>query len=125
MTEVVIKVIVTGSRDWKDEAAIEQELALLKDEHPDLLVIHGTEPGAESLVENVCSALEIATIIVTADYAEYQDLAIFKRNEVMLSVYDPHMLYCFCADIEKEPVLSEFIQKAQEKAVITKVVGVK
>jgi len=122
---MVIKVIVTGSRDWKDEAAIEQELALLKDEHPDLLVIHGTEPGAESLVENVCSALEIATIIVTADYAEYQDLAIFKRNEVMLSVYDPHMLYCFCADIEKEPVLSEFIQKAQEKAVITKVVGVK
>jgi len=122
-TEVVIKVIITGSSDWTDSAAIEKELNLLRSEYPELVVIHGNEPGAESLVENICSALGIATIIVTADYTEFQDMAIAKRNAEMLSAYDPHMLYCFADDVKKEPELSEFVQKAQERAVITKVVG--
>ncbi len=118
----MIKVVITGSREWTDESAIEKELKLLKTEYPELVIIHGTEPGAESLVENVCSALGIATITVTANFAEYQDLAITKRNEEMIRIYDPHMLYCFADTVDKEPTLIDFLKKAQERAVITKVI---
>jgi len=76
--EVVIKVIVTGSTGWTDASTLENELTLLKNEYPELLVIHGNEPGAESLVENVCSAPGITTITVTANFAEYQDLAMYR-----------------------------------------------
>ncbi len=120
--EVVIKVIVTGSTGWTDASTLENELTLLKNEYPELLVIHGNEPGAESLVENVCSAPGITTITVTANFAEYQDLAITKRNEEMIRIYDPHMLYCFADYVDKDPFLIDFLKKAQERAVITKVI---
>jgi len=120
--EVVIKVIVTGSTGWTDASTIENELTLLKNEYPELLVIHGNEPGAESLVENVCSTLGIATITVTANFTEYQDLAITKRNEEMIRIYDPHMLYCFADEMDKEPILNDFLKEAQERAIITKII---
>ena len=82
--QVVIKIILTGSTDWTDESIIKNELTFLRDEYPLLIVIHGNEPGAESIAENVCIDLGIATITVTADYAEYQDLAIAKRNEELI-----------------------------------------
>lgn len=120
---MAIKVIVTGSRNWTDSAEIETQLKLLKSEYPNLMIVHGTEHGAESMVEGVCASLGIATITVEANYSEYQDSAITRRNEEMLSAYDPHMLYCFTGNIENEPELSKLVRNAQQKAIITMVVG--
>jgi len=118
----LIKILVTGSTKWEDKSTIEKELSLLKDEFTNILIVHGNEPGAESITEEISTDLGIGTLIVSADYAEYQDLAISKRNETLIKNYDPHLLYCFANEIEKEPILKDLLKEAQERAIITKVI---
>lgn len=47
------RVLVTGSRDWKDRALLERELDALLAEHGALTLVHGAHPrGADSMAHN-------------------------------------------------------------------------
>lgn len=46
-----MRLLVTGSRHWRDRNAIDAELAFLHDEHGLECVIHGDHPGAYLAVD--------------------------------------------------------------------------
>lgn len=80
-----MRVIVTGSTQWTDAAAIRRELSCLP---PDAVIVRGDCPGADALAGAI--AHELGLVVEQwdkneADYRKYQQAAWKGLNERMLA----------------------------------------
>ncbi len=79
-----MRVIVCGGRDYTEETEIRKKLAVLRDEHPDAVIIHGGAPGADSWAGYVAGSLGLQVEVHSANWAKYGRAAGPIRNQEML-----------------------------------------
>lgn len=87
-----MKVLVTGSRDWTDEAVIHQALSSLP---AGSSVIHGAARGADTIADRVAKSLGFAVRSYPADWPKYGKPAGMIRNREMLEKERPDLVLAF------------------------------
>ena len=78
-----MRVIVTGSRKWTNEAAIERELRGLP---PGTVIVHGNAHGADALAGTIARRLGFSVEAHTADWKRLGRAAGILRNQSMLEL---------------------------------------
>lgn len=90
------KVLITGSRDWRDKLAI---ATVIYKEYAsadgDLLVIHGDHhAGVDAMAEDICYSAGILTAKVSARWGKLGKKAVPQRNACMVGLA-PDVCYAF------------------------------
>lgn len=85
-----MRILVTGSRDWCDEkavqAAIFRELYEMKCPHTEAVLIHGDCPtGADAMANAYAHQFGMHVISHPADWERYSKSAGFRRNAEMVN----------------------------------------
>lgn len=83
------RVLITGSRGWDDAETIENALISAFKESgralPDITVVHGTAPGADSIAGMLAGSLGMAVEEHPADWERWGRRAGFLRNAEMVN----------------------------------------
>ena len=88
-------VVVTGSRNWTDSAAIREALMKQLADHPELTVHVGDARGADAITRAVCGNLGIPFTVHYADWQKYGRAAGPMRNREMLNAANPDLVIAF------------------------------
>jgi hypothetical protein len=86
-----MKVLVTGSRDWSDRAAIERGF----DAMTPTLVIHGDAKGADSIAHEVAMSRGIDVARFPANWNKHGKAAGPHRNRLMHELMKPDVVLAF------------------------------
>jgi hypothetical protein len=109
--KAVLRVLVTGDRDWTDYALIKAALAKLP---PGTLVIEGGAPGADRLARQAAEQLGLRVIEVRAEWEKYGPSAGPRRNRAMLD-YAPELVLAFHDDLENSKGTKDMVTQAQRR----------
>lgn len=94
-----MKVLICGSRGWKDPAPIEMiilgYLTMAEESGDVLTVIHGDAPGADKLAARIAKRWGARVIPEPADWDRYGKAAGPIRNRKMLELHNPDVVYAF------------------------------
>lgn len=95
-----MKVVVSGSREWKLLAPIYDALKSARDKvgAPNVTVIHGGARGADQLAAKIARTLGMEVIEVPALWEKYGRAAGALRNIKMLDEHKPDLVLAFCLD---------------------------
>ena len=113
-----MRVIVCGSRHWRDEAAIRRELEKLP---ADATVIHSGCKGADKIAGRIAKELGLSVRVFLADWKGRGDQAGPERNSRMLKVGQPDLVLAFTPDIETSKGTRNMVGKAIRAGVRVKV----
>lgn len=84
----MMRILVTGSRAWIDELAIEQTLTLegqrLQVQPHDVIVVHGGAHGADAIADRLARRYGCGVEVVRADWNRYGNAAGPIRNAEMV-----------------------------------------
>jgi hypothetical protein len=114
------RLLITGSRDWRDEQAVEAVLADARWAHGlDLLVIHGGAPGADSIVGKVCDKLGIDQVVFPANWKGRRTVTEEKvaywagpwRNQMMIDLGLPHEAAAFHPMISRSKGTRDMVER--------------
>ncbi len=86
-----MKVLVTGSRDWSDRAAIEAGFDAVSPE----LVVHGDAMGADSVAHAVATGRGIDVVRCPANWNGRGKAAGMHRNRLMFDLVQPDVVLAF------------------------------
>lgn len=86
-----MKVLVTGSRDWQDRAAITEGFAITEP----TLVIHGDAKGADSIADAVAATAGIDRAKFPANWNRHGKSAGPHRNRLMFDITQPDLVLAF------------------------------
>ena len=115
-----MRVIITGSKHWTQDRYIEDEIVRLEKEsrlsRQKLLIIHGGEPGPESIADEVCKVRGIDRVIHPAVRA-LGDNCYYRRNELMLSYHKPDLTIVFVQNLKSSKVCSDMLRRARAKGI--------
>lgn len=124
-----MKLLITGSRGWHDEGAIEAVIAkyqlLAKSVEEEFILIHGHCPkGADALADRVGRRLGLVVgetlIRVPADWKRYRAGAGPKRNQKMIDDHHPDVVVAFRAS-GKSNGTDDMIERARTADITTHV----
>lgn len=79
-----MRVIVCGSRNWRNRLMISNRLAKLPGE--DTIVVHGNAKGADRIAHDEANKLGLLTEPHPADWQRYRNRAGIIRNEEMAAL---------------------------------------
>lgn len=81
-----MRVIITGDRNWADDASIRHVLTALHAVHPDTIIVQGGARGADHIARRIAEALFGPAQVEThpADWYKYGRAAGLIRNQFML-----------------------------------------
>ena len=80
----MMRVLITGSRDWRDYVAVKKRLSDLP---VNAVVVHGAATGADHMAHAAALALGLTVEPHFPDYENYHHReAPLKRNELMVSL---------------------------------------
>lgn len=86
-----VKVLVTGSRDWQDRAAIDAGFDLVGP----TLVAHGDALGADSVANAIAMGRGIDVVKFPANWNGRQKSAGMFRNRLMFDMVQPDVVLAF------------------------------
>lgn len=114
-----MRVLVSGDREWTDEAMVlVQMLSLYREHGDDLVFIHGDAKGADRCCENVCRRHEIPRLVAPAPWNRFKSLGKGNgagpwRNRWMLKHGNPDLLLAFHDDLEHSKGTKDMVQLAE------------
>jgi len=108
-----MKVLACGDRHWTDRDLIAGYLAVLKDEHPDMVLCHGAASGADQIVGEEAEKLGIPVTAYPADWKRYGKAAGPIRNRRMLNEFRPDLICAFHDHIDSSKGTKDMIGLAQ------------
>lgn len=116
-----MRVLVCGSRDWDDSAAVYIELDRLRAEHGDpVTVVHGAAIGADSIA--ACWALDFGKAeSFPADWARHGRAAGPIRNQAMVDSR-PDMALAFTRDLSKSRGTADCVRRLRAAGIQVRVV---
>jgi hypothetical protein len=126
VTEAVrVRVIICGSPQWTYDEIVKDEIVRLRREcrfsRERLLVIHGGEPGPETVAKEYCRKLGIDTMIQEAVRVLGQS-SYFRRNELMLSYHRPELVVGFALSFNESAFVSDMMKRAEKRGIKTRAV---
>jgi len=105
-------VLVTGDRNWTDEAMIVRALSHFP---RGTLLVHGDARGADRIAGQVAQRLGFRVQAEPADWDRYGKAAGPKRNESMLSYYEPDVVLAFHDDLRGSKGTADCVARARAK----------
>jgi len=93
-----MRVLICGSRDFNDFAAIKRVIDSLND---DDIVIHGAARGADSIAEFLAQKRGLKVLAFPAQWDKYGKAAGPIRNQQMIDEGKPDRAYAFYTDKAK------------------------
>lgn len=113
-----MRVLVCGSRFWKDRAKIKARLLLLP---KDCTIIEGEADGADIISRLVALEIGLDVVGVFANWTRYSKAAGPIRNDRMLR-FKPHLVLAFHEDIESSRGTKDTVTKARNLGIPTEVI---
>jgi hypothetical protein len=113
-----MRVLVCGSRDWQDAAAIHNALERLRP----AAVITGGCRGADSIAANWARAHEVQLLEMPADWRAFGRAAGPIRNRQMIEQGKPDLVLAFHANIETSRGTRDMVKQAQAAGVRVQIV---
>ena len=113
----MLRVLVTGDRDWTNGEYIYRVLSTITEWKSDFMVIHGAARGADTCAENVCAVLGIPTQpfpISDEDWRIKGRSAGPQRNVQMLKEGKPNLVIAFHGNIGNSRGTKDMIRKARD-----------
>jgi hypothetical protein len=118
-----MKVIICGSPHWAYPETVKDNIAKVRrvahDQGSELLIIHGGEPGPETVAQEYCRELGIDTIIQETVRVRGES-SYYRRNELMLNYHSPDLVICFSYSFKESVVTSDMLKRAEAKGIKTK-----
>lgn len=78
------RILVTGSRDWTDDAKLDWAIMNELQEGEDAVIVHGGARGADWMAETAAIAWGVQSEVHRADWEKYGKRAGFVRNQEMV-----------------------------------------
>ena len=125
-------VLITGSRDFRNEGFVLLKMHSLQKEFGDgLLIVNGAAPaGVDGMVNNSCTTLGISHVKCPANWKKFRRSAGIIRNNFMLAFFKPELVLGISSyeenDIrfqEKSPGTYHCIQEARRRKIPTRFIG--
>jgi hypothetical protein len=114
----ITRILVCGSRHWKDRDTIREALMICEDKFGDFILIHGNCPdSADTMAGEVALKLEMPVLAVPARWTRYGNPAGPIRNEWMLRAGRPDLVIAFHSDIKKSKGTAHMVRIAREAGV--------
>ncbi|MEW6771831.1 MAG: DUF2493 domain-containing protein [Bacillota bacterium] len=115
-----MRVLVCGSRDWINRAAILRELSKFP---PGTVVIQGGCRGADRLAAEIARELGFTVKEFRADWQRYGPRAAGPiRNRRMLDEGKPDLVLAFHAAIKKSRGMADIVRQARRAGVPVRVI---
>lgn len=105
------RILVTGSREFKDYRLIEKVLAEWR-RYGYGTVIHGAARGADSLADQAARSYGYNVIRVPAEWDRYGKRAGPIRNQKMLDDFKPDIVIAFHEDLTKSKGTIDMVRRA-------------
>lgn len=120
-----MRVVLCGSSQWSYNRFIQDEIVKLQRESRSqgkkLLIIHGGEPGPETVADAVCARLGIDTIIHPA-VRVLGGNCFYRRNQLILQYHDPDLVIGVAHTIRTNKVIFDLLERARVKGIKTKLI---
>ncbi len=107
------RVLVCGSRDWRDRAKIKERLLKLPE---NTVIIEGGQRGADLLARGVAEEIGLDLIELPANWTRYGKPAGPRRNRRMLDL-NPKLVIAFHSDIENSKGTKGMIGESKGRGV--------
>lgn len=114
-----MRVLVCGSRNWADRAAILRELSRFPQ---GTTIIEGGCRGADRLAVGAAEELGFKVVEFRADWKQYGRAAGPIRNRRMLDEGRPDLVLAFHADIKKSCGTADMVRQARRAGVPVRVI---
>ena len=115
-----MRVVICGSPHWTYDRIVEDLiLRLRKESHAkgkELLIIHGGEPGPETVARHLCTKIGIDTVIYPAHKA-MGDLGYKRRNQIMLQEHAVDLVVVFAHVLNENSVVCDMLERANRKGI--------
>lgn len=120
-----MRVVLCGSPHWSYDRFIADELVKLQRQSrldgKKLLLIHGGEPGPETIADIVCVKLGIDRIIHPAVRA-LGSHAFYRRNQLMIQYHNPDLVIGIAHNIKTNTTIHDLLERAKVKGIKTKAI---
>lgn len=103
-----MRILVTGGRAYNNRERIAHEMRYWSDLcGPELVVIQGGAPGADTHVVRWCYANGVHVATMPALWEYYDKAAGPKRNAAMLLAFQPNMVLAFPGNVGTEDMITQ------------------
>ena len=109
----MIRLLVTGSRDWSDYLIVLRELTLLHQAEGVEVVIHGNCRGADKLAGRAAKELRIPVLVFPAKWDEHGKAAGPIRNQQMLDEGYPDYVLALHDHFEESKGTKDMVERTQ------------
>ena len=120
-----VKVVICGSPQWTYDDTVRNEIIRLRRESrlegKKLLIIHGGEPGPETVAHEYCKKNGIDTIVQAAVKVLGQN-SYFRRNELILNYHKPDLVIGFAYSFKESQIVTDMLMRAREKGIEVKAI---
>lgn len=123
-----MKVLVCGSRDFKDQLIIRFDLTELMYKHNDLIVIEGGAAGADRIAQRWAKDMiglvdytKVDLVTVPADWDKHGKAAGYIRNQEMLDMKPDLVLAYVCKPLAESRGTNDMVTRAKKAGVKVKV----
>ena len=120
-----MRVVITGSKHWTYNRYIEDEITKLDKQArlkgKKLLIIHGGEPGPESIAAQICKKKGIDQIVHPA-VRTLGDNCYYRRNELILAYHRPDLTLVYVQDLMTNKVCADMLKRARAKGIMAKLI---
>ena len=111
-----MKILVTGSRHWRDKEAIHKALWWLRKETNNVTVVHGGATGADSIAAEVALEFGFLPVEYAADWHKFRKAAGPIRNQTMVDS-GPDVVLAFHEDLAESKGTKDCVKKARAKKI--------
>ncbi len=121
MSKKTRKILICGSKHWRDTELINSVLQIIVDNPIQTTVIHGGCQGADKIAGFSAKKLGCSIIKVLAEWISYGYTSDSARNEIMLK-HDPDFVIAFHRDIKSSQETKDTLKKAHKMGIKTYVI---
>lgn len=121
-----MRVLICGSRDWRDPEPIRRELAKLP---PRSVIIHGDngdeqyKRGADRIADRLARAMGHRVEVFPAEWLRYGPSAGPRRNAEMLAEGKPDLVLAFHPFISKSKGTADMVYRAREADIPVRIIA--
>lgn len=115
-----MRVIICGSPHWSHNRIVEDLIIKIRQEShingKELLLIHGAEPGPETIALNLCNKIGIDQVIYPAQKT-MGDYGFKRRNQIMLQEHKVDLVLVFAHILNENSVICDMLERANRKGI--------